>query len=415
MFASLSSPNYRFFFWGQLVSIFGTNMQLVAQSFLVLRLTDSGTALGLATAARYLPVFLLGPWGGLIADRMDKRRVLYVTQALSGALALAFGLLTGAQVIQMWMVYLLALALGVVNVFDNPARQTLIGELVPDDLLGNAVTLNSVSLNVARIVGAAAGGTIAAAVGLALCFDLNAVSFLAVLASLALMAGAQLRPAAPEPRKPGQIREGLAYVRTEPELLVPLLLVAVAGALAWEFPISLPLMARGVFHRGVGTYGAMSAVLGAGAVIGGLITAARAVTARTGLAVFAVGWGIALTAAALAPDMLAEYIVLLFVGYGSIVFNTLAKTVLQLSAAPSMRGRVMALWGVAWMGSTPIGGPVVGWVGQELGARWSLLIGGIPTVVAGLLAYPVLARVDRRRERGAQAARATVADGANQQ
>jgi MFS family permease len=397
MFASLSSPNYRFFFWGQLVSIFGTNMQLVAQSFLVLRLTDSGTALGLATAARYLPVFLLGPWGGLIADRMDKRRVLYVTQALAGALALVFGVLTGTQVIQMWMVYLLALALGVVNVFDNPARQTLIAELVPGELLRNAVTLNSVSINIARIFGAAAGGAIAAAAGLTLCFDLNALSFLAVLASLAVMSSAQLRPAAPEPRKPGQIREGLAYVRTEPELLVPLLLVAIAGALAWEFPISLPLMAQGAFRRGVGTYGAMSAVLGAGAVIGGLVSAARDTTARSGLAVSAVGWGIALTVAALAPYMLVEYVVLLFVGYGSIVFNTLAKTVLQLSATPSMRGRVMALWGVAWMGSTPVGGPVVGWAGQELGARWSLLIGGIPTVVAGLLAYPVLTRVDRRR------------------
>jgi MFS family permease len=397
MFSSLSSPNYRLFFWGQLVSVSGTWMQTVAQSFLVLQLTGSGTALGLATAARFVPIFLFGPWGGLVADRTDKRRVLYVTQSLSAVLALAFGLLVGTHAIRMWMVYLLALSLGFVNVFDNPARQSLVSELVPRSLVRNAVTLNSVTVNIARIFGAALGGGIASALGLALCFDLNAVSFGAVVVSLALMSANRMLSGEHDPRERGQIRAGLAYVRTEPELLVPLLMVAIVGAMAWEFPISLPLVAHSVFHGGAGTYGAMTAVMGAGAVVGGLVAASRKRVRRRGLSIAAAGWGIAITAAALAPSMALEYVALVFVGYGSISFNSLAKTALQLSATPGMRGRVMSLWGVAWMGSTPIGGPLVGWVGEQFGARWSLLIGGIPTIAVGILTYPVLAQIDRRR------------------
>jgi MFS family permease len=398
-FASLSTANYRLFFCGQLVSVCGTWMQTVAQAFLVLQLTGSGTALGLATAARFLPIFLFGPWGGLIADRLDKRRVLYVTQTLSGVLALVLGLLTGAHVIQMWMVYLIALSLGFVNVFDNPARQSMISELVPPALLGNAVTLNSVSVNLARVFGAALGGGIASLLGLALCFDVNALSFGAVVISLLLMSSGQMYPSDRAKREPGQIRAGLQYVRTEPELLVPLLMVALIGTLAWEFPISLPLLAKTAFHGGVGTYGAMTSVMGAGAVVGGLVAASRRRVRRRGLAISAAGWGIAITAAAVAPNMPLEFAALVFVGYGSISFNSLAKTSLQLSAAPGLRGRVMSLWSMAWLGSTPVGGPLVGWVGQEFGGRWSLVIGGIPTLLVGLLTYPVLARVDARRAR----------------
>jgi MFS family permease len=397
VFSSLSSRNYRLFFFGQLVSICGTWMQTVAQSFLVLDLTGSGTELGLATAARFLPIFLFGPWGGLVADRLDKRRILFVTQTLSGLLALAFGLLVGTHAIRMWMVFLLALALGFVNVFDNPARQSMISELVPPELVRNAVTLNSVTVNMARVFGAAAGGVIASALGLALCFDLNAISFGAVVLSLALMSADQMLRGKRQQRERGQIRAGLDYVRTEPELLVPLLMVAIIGTLAWEFQISLPLVASRTFHGGVGTYGAMTSVMGAGAVAGGLITASRNSIRRRGLAISAIGWGIAITAAALAPNMLVEYIAMVFVGYGSISFNSLAKTVLQLSSSAAMRGRVMALWAVAWLGSTPVGGPIVGWVGEELGARWSLIIGGVPTLVVGIVTYPILARVDRRR------------------
>jgi MFS family permease len=214
--SSLRYRNYRLYFFGQLISVMGTWMQTVAQSFLVLDLTHSGTDLGLVTAARFLPMLLFGPAGGLFADRRDKRRILFATQALSGALAGVFAILTGTHVIQMWMVYLLALSLGMVGVFDNPARQSFISEMVPPEELPNAVTLNSVSLNLARVFGGAVGGVLAAVLGLALCFTCNAISFVAVIVSLAAMNIALLYPAMPVKRQPGQIRQGLRYVRDTP-------------------------------------------------------------------------------------------------------------------------------------------------------------------------------------------------------
>ena len=395
--ASLSHRNYRLFFFGQLVSQAGTWMQTVSQSFLVLGLTHSGTQLGLTTAARFLPVLLFGQVGGLFADRADKRRVLYVTQASAGLLAAAFAVLTGTQEMRLWTVYVLALALGFVNVFDNPARQSFISELVPPDDLPNAVTLNSVSMNIARVFGAALGGLVAAVLGLALCFGLNAVSFAAVLASLAAMRAAGLFPARRVTREPGQIMQGLRYVRGTPELLIPLVMIAVIGALAWEFPVSLPLMASKVFGGGAAAYGVMASVMGAGAVAGGLVAAGRGRPRASALCLSAIGWGIAILLAAVAPTMPLELAALVFVGYGSITFNSMAKTVLQLAAKPTMRGRVMALWGLAWLGSTPIGGSIVGWIGQDAGARWSLVVGGLPTLLCGLLALPALTRIDRHR------------------
>ncbi|HEY3647751.1 MAG TPA: MFS transporter [Streptosporangiaceae bacterium] len=396
MVSSLRQRNYRLFFFGQLVSIAGTWMQTVAQSFVVLDLTHSGTQLGLTTAARFLPMFVFGPLGGVFADRMDRRRVLYVTQALSGLLAGVFAVTVGTHSIQLWIVYLLALALGFVNVFDNPARQSFISEMVSTGDLPNAVTLNSVAANMARLFGAALGGVIAAAIGLALCFTLNALSFGAVLVSLAAMRSSELFPAERVSRQKKQVREGLRYVRNTPELLIPLLMIAMVGTLAWEFQVSLPLMASQVFHGGAASYGVMASVMGGGAVVGGLISAARARPRARALCLAAIGWGIAILAAAVAPSFALELAALVFVGYGSITFNSLAKTTLQLAAKPEMRGRVMALWALAWMGSTPIGGPIVGWTGQAIGARWALVIGGLAALACGVLALPALTRIDRR-------------------
>jgi MFS family permease len=396
MVSSLRQRNYRLFFFGQLVSIAGTWMQTVAQSFVVLDLTHSGTQLGLTTAARFLPMFVFGPLGGVFADRMDRRRVLYVTQALSGLLAGVFAVTVGTHSIRLWIVYLLALALGFVNVFDNPARQSFISEMVSTGDLPNAVTLNSVAANMARVFGAALGGVIAAAIGLALCFTFNALSFGAVLVSLAAMRSSELFPAERVSRQKKQVRQGLRYVRNTPELLIPLLMIAVVGTLAWEFQVSLPLMASKVFHGGAASYGVMASVMGGGAVVGGLISAARARPRARSLCLAAIGWGIAILAAAVAPSFALELAALVFVGYGSITFNSLAKTTLQLAAKPEMRGRVMALWALAWMGSTPIGGPIVGWAGQTIGARWALVIGGLATLACGVLALPALTRIDRR-------------------
>jgi MFS family permease len=403
MVSSLHQRNYRLFFFGQLVSVAGTWMQSVAQSFLVLDLTHSGTQLGLTSAARFLPMFLFGPIGGVFADRMDRQRVLYVTQTLSGLLAGVFAVTVGTHSIRLWIIYLLALALGFVNVFDNPARQSFISEMVSAKDLPNAVTLNSVAMNMARVFGAALGGVIAAAIGLAPCFACNALSFGAVLVSLAAMRGSELFPAKRVSRQKRQVRQGLRYVRSTPELFIPLLMIAVIGTLAWEFQVSLPLMASKVFHGGAGSYGVMASVMGGGAVVGGLISAARSRSRARALCLAAIGWGIAILAAAVAPSMALELAALVFVGYGSITFNSLAKTTLQLAARPEMRGRVMALWALAWLGSTPIGGPIVGWVGQAVGARWSLVIGGLPTLVCGLLALPALTRIDRRAAAGTPA------------
>ena len=262
--------------------------------------------------------------------------------------------------------------------------------------LPNAVTLNSVAMNMARVFGAALGGVIAAAIGLALCFACNALSFAAVLVSLAAMRTSELFPAERITRQKRQVRQGLRYVRSTPELLIPLVMIAVIGTLAWEFQITLPLMASKVFHGGAGAYGVMASVMGAGAVVGGLISAARSRPRARALCLAAVGWGIAILAAAVAPSMALELVALVFVGYGSITFNSLAKTTLQLAAKPEMRGRVMALWALAWLGSTPIGGPIVGWAGQAIGARWALVIGGVATLVCGVLALPALTRIDRR-------------------
>jgi MFS family permease len=410
MISSLHVRNYRLYFFGQLVSVAGTWMQTVAQSFLVLDLTHSGTQLGLTTAVRFLPMLVFGPAGGLLADRMDKRKVLYATQTLQGLLAAAFAIALATHSMSLPLVYVLALALGFVSVPDNPARQSFISEMVPPDELANAVTLNSVAMNMARVFGGALGGVIAAGIGLTMCFTLNAISFGAVLISLALMRTAELYPARKVARKKGQVRAGLRYVRGTPELLIPLIMIAVVGTLAWEFQVTLPLMASKVFHGGPAAYGVMASVMGVGAVVGGLISAARPRPRARALCLAAMGWGIAILAAALAPNMPLELVTMLFVGYGSITFNSFAKTSLQLAAKPTMRGRVMALWALAWLGSTPVGGPIVGWIGQEAGARWSLIVGGAATLVCGIAVLPALNKIDRTASARADAEASAAGD-----
>jgi len=392
--SSLSIRNYRLYFWGYSVSVAGTWMQTLALGLLVLRLTGSGSDLGVTTAARFLPFVLLGPFGGLIADRYDKRRLLYVTQSASACVALLFAVLTALHVVDVGMVICLSLALGALTVFDNPARQSLIGELVPRDRLPNAVTLNSVSVNLARVLGSAAGGALVATVGVATCFAVNALSFAGVIVSLAMMRASEMHTVERPPRRRGQIREGLRHTRRTPALLLPLVMLTVTGMMAQEFPVTLPLVARGAFHGEAGTYGTMASVMAVGAVVGGLVSAGRRSRRAGALPLAGVGWGLAVLAAALAPNLTWELVALPFVGYGSITFNSLSKTVLQLAAAPEMRGRVMSLWSMAWGGTTVVGGPLVGWIGQELGSRWSLVAGGLPTVLLGLLMWPAMRRID---------------------
>jgi MFS family permease len=393
MVSSLSVRNFRLYFLGQIVSLSGTWMQGVAQAWLVLQLTGSGTALGLVIALQFLPLLLLGPLGGLVADRFDKRRVLYVTQVAAGLLAMTLGILVSADLIRLWMVYVLAAGLGCVHAVDNPTRQSFVLEMVGPAELANAVSLNSVMVNMARVVGPAIAGILIATVGLGVCFLVNAASYLAVVMALAAMRAHQLQRSIPQPRGRGQLREGLRYVRATPALLAPLLMMAIIGTLAYEFQVILPLMARFTFHGDAGTYGLMTSFMGGGAVVGGLYAASRRPRAATQLSLLAMVFGGVLLAASAAPTLALELAALVVVGAVSISFIALGNTSLQLASRPEMRGRVMALWSVAFLGSTPVGGPIVGWVGQHAGPRYGLALGGMAALVAGALAHPVLARI----------------------
>ena len=391
--SSLRVRNYRLYFLGQSVSVAGSFMQTLAIAFLTLRLTGSGADLGIAAAVRLVPFVALGPLGGVVADRYDKRRLLFFTQTASAAGSLLFAVLATTGVITYPMLLTVSLVLGCLTVLDNPARQSLVPELVSRDDLANAVVLNSVSLNVARMLGSVVGGTLIAGVGVPACFLINAASFGAVILSLALMRTAELLPTPRAPRGPGQVREGLRYAAGNPQLAIPLLMLTVTGVLAYEFPTTLPLLATGAFHGTATTYGLMAAVMAGGATIGGLVTAGRRQRPRPrALATVCIGWGAAIVLAGLAPDLATACVALAFVGYGSITFNSTAKTTLQLASRPELRGRVMALWALAWGGSTVLGAPLVGWIAQQFGSRWGFIVGGAPTIVLGLVMLPVLSR-----------------------
>jgi MFS family permease len=365
-------------------------MQMTAQAWLVLTLTHSSAALGVVIALQTLPVLLLTPYGGVIADRSDKRRIMIVLQSAMGVQALILGLLAVTGVVRVWEIGALALILGINNAFENPARQSFMLELVGAKHLRNAISLNSVLPNIARTVGPAIAGILIATVGEGVCFLVNAGSFVAVVTSLVTMNSGTLRPSPPAPRGAGQLREGLAYVRRTPELAVPLLMMAAVGCLTYEFQVTLPVMASRGLHAGATGFGFMTAAMGVGAVIGGLGLAARGKTGLFPLVAAAWVFGAAVAVAALAPSLGFELVALAVVGAASISFMATGNSTLQLTAEPSMRGRVMSLWFVAFQGSTPIGGPIVGWTMGVLGARAGLGVGAITCLLvasAGLLAW----------------------------
>jgi MFS family permease len=371
-------------------------MQSVAQSWLVLQMTGSGTALGLVVALQTLPVLLLGPYGGVVADRVDKRRLMIALQSMMGVLALVLGILTVTGAVRLWQVFVLAFLLGLNNAFENPARQAFVLEMVGPQDLRNAVSLNSVLVNAARAVGPAVAGVLIATVGTGVCFLVNAASFVAVVTSLLRLDLDLLQPSPAQERAKGQLREGFRYVRHTPELAVPLAMMAVIGCLAYEFQVVLPQVAKSAFSGNAQAYGFMTATMGAGAVIGGLWTAARGTTGLSALNRAALLFGAAIMLAAIAPTLWTELIALALVGAGSVSFLAKGNSTLQLQADPQMRGRVMALWSVAFLGSTPIGGPVAGAVAEFAGARWGLVLGAVACLVAGLAGVLVVRR-DRLR------------------
>jgi MFS family permease len=395
-FAALSVPNFRRYYGGQAISLTGTWMQMTAQAWLVLRLTHSSTALGGIVALQTLPVLLLAPYGGVIADRVDKRKLMIGLQMLMGLQALALGLLTVTGEVQVWQIGVLAAILGVNNAFENPSRQSFMLEMVGPDHLRNAVSLNSVLVNVARTVGPAVAGILIATVGDGVCFLVNAASFVFVVGSLATMDLSALKPSKPAPRARGQLREGLRYVRSRRELLIPLVMMGIVGCLTYEFQVTLPVMASHGLHAGAAGFGFMTAAMGVGAVIGGLLVAHRGKTGIRPLTMAAAAFGVMVALAALAPSLPVELVALALVGGASISFMATGNSTLQLQADSSMRGRVMSLWFVAFQGSTPIGGPIVGWTMAMLGARAGLGLGAVAALavaVIGLLA------LQPRRER----------------
>ena len=377
MFRSLRIRNYRLYASGQAVSLTGTWMQRVAQDWLVLELSNSGTALGVVTALQFGPTLLFSLWGGVLADRYDKRRLLLLTQGSMVGVALVLGLLDVTGVVELWHVYLLAGLLGVASALDIPVRQSFVVEMVGPDDLTNAVGLNSATFNAARIVGPATAGVMINAVGTGWVFLANAASTLAVIAGLLLMRAAELHRAPPVARARGQLREGLRYVRSRPDLLLTMLLVFVIGTFGLNFQITLALVARDVFGRGAGSYGLLSTMFAVGSLAGALLATRRRQRPRLQfLVVAAVAFGLLETAVGVMPSYLAVAIALLPVGAAALTFTIAANTSVQLGVDSTVRGRVMALYLLCFMGGTPLGAPTIGLLADTFGPRAGLLAGG---------------------------------------
>src|SRR5579863_180668 len=390
-FQSLHTRNYRLYFTGQIISVSGTWMQSVALAWLVVHYlapkNQRGVDLGLTLALQFLPMLLFGAWGGLIADRVDKRRLLVTTQVSAGGLALVLGLLVlighgPAGSAHLWEVYVLSLCLGVVNMFDNPARQTFVIEMVGRNDLSNAVSLNSIVMNGARVIGPAIGGVLIATVGLGVCFLANSASYGAVIVALMLMRRADLHPAQRVARAKGQLREGVRYAWRTPNLRDPLMLVFVVGLLAYNFTVVLPLLAQDAFHGGAGTFALLTSLMAGGAVVGGLIVANRGRPNIHRLTGVGIAFSVMIAAVAVSPSLAAACVLLVFMGGLSIAFIATANSTIQLQVEPAMRGRVMALYAMGFLGTTPIGAPLVGWISQTSSPRVALLVGAGATLVA---------------------------------
>lgn len=391
-FSSLQIYNFKLYFVGQTLSMSGTWMQSVAQAILLLELTGSGTALGILIAAQFLPILLLGSFGGVIADRFSKRRILMVTQAVAGLLAFIQGIIIYLDIIQIWMLYGFAIGLGITTAFENPAKQAFIFEMVGKNHIKNAVSLNSSMINLARILGPALAAILIPTVGIAACFAINGISFGAVLIVLLLMKKQELHPAEHTNRIKGQLMEGLRYINNSPTLKNVLIMLGIIGTFTFEFGVILPLFARFTFHNGTDGFALLSAALGLGAAVGGLYAASRRRTSMKAIIISSFFFGLAVLSASLAPTLNIAALLMLIVGFFSINFLSLANSLLQIKSEPEMRGRVMSLWAIAFLGSTPIGGPIIGWIGEAFSPRWGLAVGGFAALFACALAILMVRR-----------------------
>lgn len=391
-FSSLKIRNYRLYFFGQAVSQCGSWMQTIGQSWLVLKLTNSGTQLGLVAAAQFLPVLFFGPLAGIITDRYDKRKIIFFTQTLFAILALILALLISFGAVKLWMIYCLAVAFGLLTALDTPTRQTFVYEMVGKEQLTNAISLNGTLFNLTRIIGPAIAGVLIATVGLAPCFYINAGSFVAVLVALGIMDVSALQKFTPLENIKGQLSQGFKYVMSQPLLRDILLFMAVIGTFVYEFSVSVPLLAQSTFHGGAQVYAALTAAMGLGSVLGGLFAASRKKSTMKHLVLSIILLGAAMFATAASPNLALALISMAFIGFASTNYTSRSNVMLQLNSEPQMRGRVLALWNVAFIGSTPIGGPIIGYISERLNPRWGFAVGGI-----SVLAVLIYGRFNEKR------------------
>jgi MFS family permease len=391
-FRSLAVPNYRRYVAGQVVSITGNWMQIVAEMWLIVQLTGSGVSVGVTAGLQFLPVLLFGAWGGVLADRLPKRTLLTVTQAGMALPALALWGLTAGGEIEAWMVYGLVLARGSITAIDAPARQAFVMEMVGPERVVNAVALNSVVVHTARIAGPAMAGAVIALVGVATCFAVNAATFAVMIAALRLMDARALRTPERVPREPGQLRSGLAYVARTPALRIPLAMMALVGTVSFNFQVLLPLLAAETWAGTATTYATLTAAMGVGSVAGALASGARGRVGPGLLVAAAAAFAGAELLVALAPSLTLQVLALVPLGAASVTFAAGVNSSLQLAAAPEMRGRVMSLYSVVFLGSTPIGAPLVGWLAEVAGPRSGLLAGAAAAGLAAVLAHVAFAR-----------------------
>ena len=391
-FSSLTVPNYRRYFTGQVISISGNWMQIVAEMWLIVQLTGSGVSVGVTAAFQFLPMLLFGAWGGLLADRVPKLRLLKYTQALMAVPAITLWALTATGDIAPWMVFGLVLARGSVLAIDNPARQAFVMDLVGPERIVNAVSLNSVVVHCSRIAGPAAAGAVIAIFGVSLCFAINALSFVAMLVALSRMDRSALMTSVPAQRARGDVRLALRHVRATPALWIPLAAMVLVGTLSFNFQVLMPLLAHSTWHGTATTYAAMTMAMGIGSVSGALLTSTlRSVSSRL-IVGAAAAFGVFELLAAAAPSLPLQIAALVPLGAVSVTFAAGVNSSLQLAASPEMRGRVMSLYSVVFLGSTPIGAPLVGWLAEVVSPRAGLALGGVAALVAAAGARAAYAR-----------------------
>ncbi|MGP2439136.1 MFS transporter [Streptomyces sp. JW3] len=397
MFASLRNRNYRLFFMGQVVSNIGTWMQRIAQDWLVLSLTGSSAAVGITTALQFLPMLLFGLYGGVLVDRLRKRPTLLVTQSAMALTALFLAALTLTGHVQVWHVYVAAFVMGLATVVDNPARQSFVSELVGRDQLQNAVSLNSANFQSARLVGPAVAGLLITGMGTGWAFFLNGVSFVAPLTGLLLMRARELHVVERAPRGKGQLREGLHYVAGRPDLIWTIVLVGFIGTFGFNFPVFLSAFADDIFDSGAGTYSLFNTLMAVGSLAGALLAARRGTARLRVLIAAALGFGALEVVAAVAPDLWLFALLMVPIGVFSMTVNVTANTSIQMSTDPAMRGRVMSLYMMVFLGGSPVGAPIVGWVTDTYGARVGFAAGGTVAFLAAAVTGVVLGRLGNLR------------------